>query len=634
MCGISGIVVLKNKGHDSLAAINSVNSALFQRGPDGGTTFVHGAVAFGHRRLSIIDISDSGSQPMTTRDGRFTIVFNGEIFNYKTLRDQYLSADIVTALRSHSDTEILLLLFAKMGVKVFPLLEGFFAAAIYDRDTGEVVLTRDRFGKKPLLIFQDANRLVFGSEMKALFCAGIPRVVNWPMLPVYLQLNYVPQPYSLVAGVRKLQPGCYLKILDGNVSEHPYFQLELKSEHYDRYSYQAAQKRLVELMEDAVCKRLVADVPLGAFLSGGIDSSVVVALASRHVSKLKTFSIGYKDNAFFDETKYALMVAGRYKTEHTAFMLGNNDFLDHLPRIMDYMDEPFADSSVLPLYILSRYTKKHVTVALSGDGGDEVFAGYNKHGAEWLQRKGGVWNRCVQFGGPLWCRLPQSRNNPISNKIRQLNRFAVGAALSATDRYWRWASFLDSESSRRLLHPAIVMQIGSGIDHVVKQRFTQHIVGKDFNEVLLADMSMVLVGDMLVKVDTMSMANSLEVRSPFLDQDVVDFAFGLPASFKINSRMKKRIVQDTFRNQLPAEIYNRSKKGFEVPLTGWLRKELWPMIDSDLLQDRFVRDQAIFDIAAIKELKRRILSGNPGDSHATIWALIVFQHWWKRFFNN
>lgn len=372
-------------------------------------------------------------------------------------------------------------------------------------------------------------------------------------------------------------------------------------------------------------------MPLGAFLSGGIDSSVVVALAARHVPRLHTFSVGYRDHPFFDETAYARQVASRYGTEHTVFSLGNADFLEHLHGVLDYIDEPFADSSALPVYILSKLTRREVTVALSGDGGDEVFGGYNKHFAEWKLRRGGWQNRLVQAGAPLWRRLPQGRNNPLANRVRQLHRFAEGARLPAAHRYWRWAALLDGPASHRLLHPSVRAQLDTGKEAAIRQAFTAPIAGADFNEVLLADMQLVLPGDMLVKIDSMSMANSLEVRSPFLDHRVVDFAFGLPAAYKVNNRMKKRVVQDAFRHLLPEAIYNRPKQGFEIPLLHWFRNELWALIDQDLLSDRFVLEQALFDVTTIRQLKQQLRSANPADSVATTWALLVFQHWWKRY---
>jgi asparagine synthase (glutamine-hydrolysing) len=632
MCGLTGAMAFSAKGQAALALIENANNCIIKRGPDGGSVYQHQHVALGHRRLSIIDTTQAGDQPMHSRDGRFTIVFNGEIFNYRTLSKAYLTSEEQQSLRSHSDTEVFLVMFAKMGTAVFELLEGFFAAAIYDHLTASLVLVRDRYGKKPLLIYQDADRVVFASEMKALFAAGIPRELAWNMLPVYLQLNYIPQPHSLVKGVRKLSPGHYLQISkEGEVRESPYYELKIREKEYTNYSYSEAQKKLEELMDNAVAKRLIADVPLGAFLSGCIDSSVVVALASRHTQKLNTFSIGYKDNAFFDETAYARMVAEKYGTEHTVFMLGNNDFLEHISNVLEYIDEPFADSSAIPVYILSHHTRKHVTVALSGDGGDEVFAGYNKHAAEWRMRQGGLLNSAVKWGGPLWAALPQSRNHPLTNKFRQLHRFARGASISAGDRYWQWASFLNSPQSMDLLHARVQSKVAKPVLPGIEKKFTAGIKGADFNEVLLADMNLVLLSDMLVKVDSMSMANSLEIRSPFLDHHVVDFAFGLPEAYKIDGKMKKRIVQDAFRHLLPDAIYNRPKHGFEIPLLDWFRKDLWGLINDDLLSDKFVAEQEVLNLGAVQELKKRLHSNNPGDSHATIWALLVFQHWWKRY---
>jgi len=631
MCGISGAIALTQQGEIFLERVEQANNTLLKRGPDGGAVFQNAHVALGHRRLSIIDTSCAGDQPMTTQDGRYTIIFNGEIFNFHQLRNRFFKAEELQQLRSHSDTEIFLLLYSKFGVKAFELLEGFFAAGIYDAEGESLVLVRDRYGKKPLLVYQDEEKILFASEMKALFKGGIPKEIAWDILPLYLQLNYVPQPYSLIKGVRKVKPGHYITIDAKGVNEQPFYQLEIKEEKYRAYSYEEAQKQLVTLMDDAVQKRMIADVPLGSFLSGGIDSSVVVALAAKQTDKLNTFSIGYRDNPFFDETAYAQSVAKKYKTEHTVFSLSNGDFLEHVHSVLEYLDEPFADSSAIPEYILCYYTRKHVTVALSGDGGDEVFAGYNKHAAEWKVRQGGLMNTAVKLGAPIWNALPQSRNSKLTNKFRQLHRFAEGAKLTAADRYWRWATFQSGEESLQLLHPSIIDKINTSVSSVVQKQFTGNISGTDFNEVLLADMNLVLVSDMLVKVDMMSMANSLEVRSPFLDHHVVDFAFGLPTHYKVNGKMKKRLVQDAFRNMLPDEIYNRPKKGFEIPLLHWFRNELWSLINEDLLNDDFIREQQVFDVAAIQALKAKLHSSNPGDSHATIWALIVFQYWWKHY---
>ena len=402
MCGISGAFALTIKGKEYLQRIHAANETLVKRGPDGGDVFMSEKVALGHRRLSIIDVSCAGDQPMHTGDGRYTIIFNGEIFNYRELQAQHLSSEEQRSLKSHSDTEVFLALYTKMGEAVFPLLQGFFAAAIWDKEKDELVIVRDRYGKKPLLIYKDEDKIIFASEMKALFEAGIPKELNWSILPLYFSLNYIPQPYSMIQNVQKLKPGHYIRIDKEGIEEHPYYTLKIRPEEYGNYTYEGAKEKLVQLMDDAVKMRMISDVPLGSFLSGGIDSSVIVALAAQHTDKLNTFSIGYKDNPFFDETKYADLVAKKYKTEHTTFKLSNNDFLEHVHDVLDYIDEPFADSSAIPEFILSYYTRKHVTVALSGDGGDEVFAGYNKHGAEFKMREKGVLKSLVKMGYPLW----------------------------------------------------------------------------------------------------------------------------------------------------------------------------------------------------------------------------------------
>lgn len=626
MCGIAGGFAFRKEGEEFLHHIGEATTCLKHRGPDGGGVFTHGPIALGHRRLSIIDTSTAANQPMFSRDRRYCMVFNGEIFNYKELSAQYFPGH---SFQTTSDTEVFLELFIRQGIECFSKLRGFYVAAICDTQKNELFVVRDRFGKKPLHFYQDENVLLFASELKSLLSFGIPKEINWTAMPYYFQLNYIPSPLSILKNVEKLKPGSYLRIGEGKTEQKTYYQLAVQRDKYEALSYEQAQTKLVELMDEATRLRLIADVPLGAFLSGGIDSSVVVALASRHKQKLKTFSIGYKDQPFFDETRYAQLVAKKYNTDHTVFSLTSDDFLEHVEDVLDYTDEPFADSSSVPTFILSKHTRRHVTVALSGDGGDEVFAGYNKYTAEWNVMQPSLRRNLVKSLAPLWQVLPKSRNGRITNTIRQLHRFAEGAQLNAEDRYWRWASMMPAGHARNLLRLE-----GKGIRNVngsLKDLYPWKISGNDLNEILLADMNLVLVGDMLVKVDMMSMANSLEIRSPFLDQEVVEFAFGLPASYKINGSMKKRIVQDAFRSLLPPELYDRPKHGFDIPLLGWLRKELWHKIDNDLLSDVFIAEQGIFQPAVIKALKHKLHSANPEDSHETIWALLVFQHWWRKY---
>ena len=631
MCGITGILSFTEIGSKHLSKVEAANNKMLRRGPDGGAFSIHDSVGLGHRRLSIIDTSENASQPMSDPSGRYTITFNGEIFNYQELREKYFPDK--GDWHSQSDTEVLLHLFIKLKENCLPLLSGFFAFAIYDNQQQELFLARDRFGKKPVNYIRNENYFAFASELKALMAYDIPKKLNYTSLVQYLQLNYIPQPFSIFEDVRKLEAGHYLFISKNIFEIKPYY--ELKWTHTDRsISYDQACSKLEILMDDSVRKRLISDVPLGAFLSGGIDSSVVVALASHHTRHLNTFSIGYADNPFFDETYYANLVAKRYQTNHTVFSLSNHHFLEHIDNILSYIDEPFADSSAIPEYILSFYTRKHVTVALSGDGGDEVFAGYNKHGAELRIRKKNFLNSLVKAGQPLWKILPQSRNKRSTNFFRQLSRFAEGAKLDVRERYWRWAGFLTEQQALNLLTPEAKTKIDSIAFNSQKRDLLQYLKDDESLEDLLAtDISLVLLSDMLVKVDLMSMANSLEVRSPFLDHEVVDFAFSLPTCYKIDESMKKKIVQDAFRKYLPVELYNRPKHGFEIPLLDWFRKELRSLITDDLLNDRFVAEQGIFDTRSVQQLKTKLFSNNPGDAHATLWALIVFQSWWKNYFN-
>ncbi|HYM95486.1 MAG TPA: asparagine synthase (glutamine-hydrolyzing) [Chitinophagaceae bacterium] len=630
MCGITGIISFTEQGKVRLSKVHVSNDKISSRGPDGNTFFTQNNIALGHRRLSIIDTSDNASQPMTDPSNRYTIIFNGEIFNFRELKKRVFSDK--NDWHSQSDTEVLLHLFIKMKQDCLQYLHGFFAFAVYDAKTEELFIARDRFGKKPVHYYKSDEFFAFASEMKGLFAYDIPKELNHTALLQYLQFNYVPQPHSIINGVQKLAPGHYMVISKTKFETAAYYQLQWQQTDTS-LSYEIACEQLEQLMEKSVTERLISDVPLGAFLSGGIDSSVVVALASRHVKNLNTFSIGYKDNSFFDETSYANLVAKKYTTNHTVFSLTNQDLLENIDNILAYIDEPFADSSAIPVYILSKHTRKYVTVGLSGDGGDEVFAGYNKQQAEWRIRQHSFLNTIIKTGSPLWKLLPQSRNNKFTNFFRQLNRFADGVKLNAKERYWRWAGFLSQQQAMQLLSSSVQMQVDED-QYLQQKNFILRYIngGENLEDFLATDMDLVLLSDMLVKVDLMSMANSLEIRSPFLSHEVVDFAFKLPTSYKVDKGMKKKIVQDTFRKYLPEEIYNRPKHGFEIPLLDWFRKELRSKINEDWLDDGFIAEQGLFNVENVKLLKQKLFSNNPGDAHATTWALIVFQNWWKNYF--
>ncbi|GAA4372953.1 asparagine synthase (glutamine-hydrolyzing) [Hymenobacter koreensis] len=632
MCGITGLFAFSDSGRSSLTGLQASTDAIVSRGPDSQGHFVYDCVGLGFRRLAILDLSADGNQPMTDESGRYTIVFNGEIFNFRELRARLQRKGYT--FKSHTDTEVILKLYITEGRGFLKKLNGFFGLAIYDKEENTLFIARDRMGVKPMLVYRDEDKLMFASEMKSLLALGVPRKLDYASLSHYLQLNYIPGPATIFKGVKKLLPGHYLFVRpDGKVVKKRWYKIpyDPKKVAKNRTTYEQQKAKLVELMDASVARRLVADVPLGSFLSGGIDSSVITALAARHTPHLNTFSIGFRDEPFFDETKYANLVAKMHKTNHTVFSLTNNDLYGHLFDVLDYFDEPFADSSALAVYILSKHTREKVTVALSGDGADEMFAGYNKHMGEWQVRTGGAKAELVTGLNILWDVLPKSRNSFLGNKVRQLQRFSRGMLSGPKDRYWDWASLASEKDARNLLSPSARSKAGKRIADKRRKDILENLhADGDLNEVLLTDMNLVLPYDMLAKVDLMSMANSLEVRTPFLDYKVVNFAFSLPVESKIDAKMKKRIVQDAFRPLLPEELYKRPKHGFEVPLLKWFRNELRPLITDDLLSDDFVEAQGIFSVDAVRDLKKQLFSNNPGDVHARIWALIVFQHWWKR----
>lgn len=629
MCGITGIFAFNQVGRLNMINLVKATEAIASRGPDNQGLFHNDFVGLGHRRLSIIDTSHEANQPMTDASGRYNIVYNGEIYNYRNLRQEMEATGV--RFNTASDTEVLLKLYIQLGKNCLNKLNGFFSFAIYDNQEHKLFIARDRFGIKPLHYYQDQDKLLFGSELKSLFAYGIEKQLDYTTLYTYLQLNYIPAPKSMLKGIKKLLPGHYLTVNNDDVRVHQYYDVNKQILPFTS-SFDEAVNQFSGIMETSVVSRLVSDVPIGTFLSGGLDSTVVSAIAARHVDQLQTFSIGFKDEPFFDETNYANKAAKLLKTEHTVFKLNNNDLYQHVFDMLDYLDEPFADSSALAVYILSRETRKQVTVALSGDGADELFAGYNKHAALLKMRQKG-WQTSMAGGlSPLWKILPKSRSNALTNRFRQLDRFAKVAKMNPDDRYWALAALADVSYANEMLQPSE--------EYVDRQEFRQLQQGftadlgssPSITDNLMTDLNLVLPNDMLTKVDLMSMAHGLEIRVPFLDHKVVEFAYGLPDNMKITAQIRKRVVQEAFRSWIPKEIYNRPKKGFEVPLLKWFRTEMRSLIDNDLLADEFIAAQGVFSVMAIKKLKAQLFSRNPGDAHARIWALIVFQWWWKKYF--
>jgi asparagine synthase (glutamine-hydrolysing) len=629
MCGIAGGIAFNKTGAAYLERTCAAVACLQQRGPDQSGIFQHENVTLGQARLSVIDVSEAASQPFTDSSGRYTIVYNGEIYNFRELRRELEGKGI--AFRSHSDTEVLLYGYISGGMSFLSKVNGFFAFCLYDKEEMKLVLARDRMGIKPLLIYQDDDAVLFASELKALIQMGIPKIMEPSALFAYLQLNYIPAPASILKNVTKAEPGTITEVQGTQIQTHSFYKIPYNPGEIgiNHDSYEQACKRIVELLDNSVQKRMISDVPLGAFLSGGLDSSIIVALASRHTKHLHTYSIGFSDAPFFDETRYAEEVAAAFGTRHSVFRLATGDLLDILPGVLDYTDEPFADSSALAMYLLSRETRKHVTVALSGDGADELYGGYLKYNAECRVRDPGAPEKLVRWGAPLWNLLPKSRNSAAGNRIRQFSRFADGARLSSAERYWRWASIADERQAGQLLRdPAS----GAGSYAALKAYYLRGLQAETtLNDVLFADMHLVLRNDMLVKTDMMSMANSLEVRVPFLDHEHVNYVFSLPWHYKAGKHARKQILRDAFRDVLPSSVLNRPKHGFEVPLLQWLRTELNPRIQDLLLDEEFIQEQGIFHFHALRRVVDQLHSNDPDDTVARIWGLLVFQHWWKKY---
>lgn len=628
MCGITGIYSFNESADNYRNKIAASVDSLKSRGPDDSGMYFNNNTGLGHTRLSIIDTSTAGSQPFLDNTGKYALVFNGEFYNFKDFKSELLNDGV--KFKSESDTEVLLYLLIKYGKDAIEKINGCFAFAFYNSDRNTCLLVRDRMGINPLLYYKDNDKVIFASEMKAILSYGIEKKLNYESVKAYFQLNYLPSNTSILQDVYKLEPGCFAEISKTGIEINKYYSIPSYNSEHIPDDYNTAKKHLFELMDGSVKRRMIADVPLGCFLSGGIDSTIITALAARHTKSLNTFSIGFKDNDYFDETSFAEIVAKKYNTNHTVYKITKDDLLQNLDFAINYLDEPFADSSALAVNILSKLTRKKVTVALSGDGADELFGGYNKHSAHYKAANAGAKEKFASALNPLWKILPQSRNSRNSNFVRQLNRFATGYKLSEKERYWLWASIGSNSYADELLK----FNCNDEKFLQIKSNFLESTGNyTDLNAVLFSDMHLVLPGDMLTKVDMMSMANSLEVRTPFLDHTVVDYVFGLPAAYKITHNNRKKILKDSFADLIPAELISRPKHGFEVPLLSWFKNELWTLINDDLLSEEFVKEQDIFNYEVISDLKKKLFTASPGDTVAKVWALVVFQNWWKKYFN-
>jgi asparagine synthase (glutamine-hydrolysing) len=617
MCGIVGIASFRQAVFSFEKNLTEAVKKLSQRGPDFSNIFMSQNVALGHTRLAIIDTSAEANQPFFDESKNVVIVFNGEIYNFKEIKKNLEQKGYT--FKTKSDTEVLLYLYIDEGVNFLHQINGDFAFAIYDKRNETLLIARDRYGVKPLYYTFLDGRLHFSSEIKGLLplLNFIPEM-NWEAFLLYLQLNYIPAPLSIYNNIYKLKPGQYIIFKNNEYKIKTYY--EIPENINEQITENLAIETFRNLLSESVNKRLISDVPIGCFLSGGIDSSIITAIAKELKPDIETFTISFKDNSFFDESSDAEIVAKHLKTYHHTIAIEEDNLIELIPDIFNYLDEPFADSSAIAMCALTKYTKKHITVALSGDGGDELLGGYNKHYAHALAFKYYHFRHLLYPFSGLLKILPQSRGSIFSNKIRQLKKFSDGLKFNHTERYWHWATTLHKSDLNKLLKKCYE---NSDFSCFLKtDAFTLH-------NVLLNDLHLVLPNDMLYKTDFTSMMNSLEVRVPMIDKDLVNFTVTLPINYKIKSKDRKIILKKAFGHLLPQSTLNKPKQGFEVPLQQWLKKSLVNLL-SQYSEKSFIDKQQIFDYEYIQNLMYRLHSVRPLDSAIHLWNFIIFQHWWKK----
>ncbi|MCP4252518.1 MAG: asparagine synthase (glutamine-hydrolyzing) [Candidatus Scalindua sp.] len=644
MCGICGKLNYGRVQVDE-ALLKRMCRSLSYRGPDDEGIFVNSKslnskvqIGLGHTRLSVIDLSDAGHQPMCNEEETIWLVYNGEIYNFKEIRTELEGKG--HRFRSSTDSEVIIHLYEEEGIDCLKRLNGMFAFCIWDERLQKLWLCRDRLGIKPLAYFWDGETLIFSSEIKGILCdSNVRKEIDWAALELYLTFNYIPAPKTIFKNIKKLEAGHYLLAEKKRVVTEKYWDISSDINHQQGKSKKGAgqigyyKERLYGLMENSVQKRMISDVQLGAFLSGGIDSSIIVGLMARNSERpVKTFSIGYKDMPLFDETRYAREVATFNKTEHYEIKLDYKDILDSFPDVLETLDEPFADSSAVPTYIVSRETRRHVTVALAGDGADELFAGYRMYQGEYMAKYYSILPDIIKkkIIEPFINFLPDSRDKKFTEYVRRFKKFTKGMSGSLAERFYEWQEIFPLNTRHKLikhhLRDNIPFQAGR---EIISQKLNE-FSGDNINRMLYVDVKNSLPGDMLTKVDLMSMRNSLEVRVPFLDHALVEFAFEMEGDVKLKGLKRKYILMETFKDVLPPMLHNRPKWGFEMPIGAWLRKELKFLID-EFLSREFINKQGIFEYEVINCMIQNHLSKKT-DYSWQLWSLIVFQHWYKRYF--
>ena len=629
MCGICGFCFPDKKPVD-FDVLKRMTATLQHRGPDDKGYYTDAGIALGHRRLSIIDL-DTGKQPIHNEDKTIYVVFNGEIYNFPELRRGLEERG--HRFYTKTDTEVLVHLYEEMGEGCLERINGMFAFAIWDRRERKLFLARDRIGIKPLYYAFDDNKrnLSFASELKSLLKAPfVDRRLDLESLGLYLTYDFIPGPHSIIKGIAKLLPGHYLVYKDGQLREVAYWDLDLKDRWGKKLSGEEICNEIWLRFKKSVRMRLISDVPVGVLLSGGIDStSVIAALREEGVDDIKTFSIGFEDPSF-DETSFARRAATFFDTDHHEEILDPKKLLDILPTVASLLDEPFADASIIPTFLLSQFTRRSVKVALGGDGGDELFAGYPTYQAFRLAQ--------IYAKIPSWLRrnlmerwamkLPVSFDN--TSLDFRLKKFMRGISYPPIIRNYIWLGTFSPKERGKILNAETRAELEELDEFGI---FNSYLDGKIFDsllgKLLFLDMKLYLQEGVLVKVDRASMANSLEVRVPFLDHYFVNFVTGLPEDLKLRGLTAKYIFKKTMAGKLPREIVLRKKRGFGIPVAKWIAGDLKGLF-FDVFSEERIKRQGVFEPTVIQGLLEDHLARRV-DNRKRLWNLFMFQLWWDNY---
>ena len=624
MCGIAGFTRFHHLTGDE-ESLKEMGKTIYHRGPDAGGQYLDEKVGLCHRRLSIIDLSSAGNQPMISGDDQLVLVFNGEIYNFQELREDLIAKGY--DFKTKTDTEVILALYQYEGENLVDKINGMFAFALWDKKKESLFIARDRLGKKPLYYYNADNTFVFGSELKALLkIATVPKKIRADAVYDFFTYQYIPDPKTIFNDIYKLEPGHVMTITKEGVNCRQYWDLSFKKQRSD--DAENISNDLHDIINHSVKQRMISDVPLGAFLSGGVDSSGIVGLmAENSDAPVTTCSIGFNSKKF-DEVEFAQQIATQFETDHHEFTVQEN-VEDNLQKIAAFFDEPFADPSLVPTFFVSQLARQQVTVALAGDGGDESFAGYSKYGIDEIENR--LRNLFPKFiRKNVFSRVASLLSNSKNVLFRKAYTLLNTLALDPAYGFFLTNSFMDDRIWHSLVRDDFSQQLGEyHPSSVTTQHYQKSDAEDHLGKILYTDIKTYLAGDILVKVDRMSMANSLEVRAPLLDYKVVELAAKIPSKLKLKDGDKKHILKRAFGKLLSQNTLYRKKMGFSVPLADWLRNEIKDQAGQTLLQaTEGLPDY--FKMERVKEMWQQH-QNEERDYSTELWSMLMFQLWFNQY---